>query len=569
MPSSRRSKKITDEILQDFSLPDYPAREMESRSMAGSAVGSRAIDRYVASVLCESDDDSIYSTARKSARSQSHRSVHFDDDSSFEPVNPFDGSPDPTYATRGKWKRKMQRHWKPLSILAFGLMVVLLISAGVASNKKNDGLANRDDGNKAVGMSSGVTSTSAPIESAVPSYVPTSEPSAAQEDSDPTDPTFMPSYHPTVDSSTGSATTESPLKVTKSPIRKPTPQPVSSKPSNAPSGKPITPTPKPTTAVPTTKPTTGPTMPEKYYEMLKAAKFISGKIPFDRTDTAQSLAFHWLYFSGNPSSNLYEFFEQYATAVVFFSLTQMHTHSMLPQDAANDFTQRREICGWSGVRCAYNYTSAMTHVTEIKLPSKKLSGTIPSEIGFLPYLVTIDLANNKIEGTIPQELYGLERLRHLYLNDNRLEGTISPRIDELNLAEGKSRLLSTPSILLCAELIQLMFFTDIYIGQNNLTGIFPAEVGTRRPNNWRMLSLHQNKLTGPLPSGMNLKNAYMLDFSNNNFFGKLPSDLTQANFNKLRLLYLNKNAFTGTIPDSLMQLKKLKALFLNDNCEYS
>jgi hypothetical protein len=114
-----------------------------------------------------------------------------------------------------------------------------------------------------------------------------------------------------------------------------------------------------------------------------------------------------------------------------------------------------------------------------------------------------------------------------------------------------------------------MLFIDIYLGQNNLTGIFPAEVGTRRPNNWRMLSLHQNKLTGPLPLGMNLKNAYMLDFSSNNFFGKLPSDLTQANFNKLRLLYLNNNAFTGTIPGSLMQLKKLKTLFLNDNCEYS
>lgn len=440
MPSSRRSKRITDEILEDFALPDYPAREMESQSMVSSAVSSRAIDRYVASVLSESDDDSIYSTARKSASaSQSHRSVHFEDDSSFEPVNPFDGSPDPTYASRGKWKSRAQRHWKPLSILAFGVMVVLLISAGVASNKKSPP-ANQDDGNKAVGMPSGISNTDAPIEAATsePSYVPTSEPIAQN-------PTFMPSYYPTVDNSTDSVTTEPPFKVTppivtQSPIRKPTPQPASSKPTNAPStNKPITPTSKPTTASPSSKPTSGPTMPEKYHEMLKAAKFVSGKAPFDRTDTAQSLAFHWLYFSGNPSSNLYEFFEQYATAVIFFSLTKMHTSSLLPQDAANDFTQRREICGWSGVRCAYNYTSEMVHVTEIKLPAKKLSGTIPSEIGFLPYLVTLDLANNKIEGTIPQELYGLERLRHLYLNDNRLQGTISPRIDSLNLAEGVCR----------------------------------------------------------------------------------------------------------------------------------
>jgi hypothetical protein len=447
MPSSRRSKKITDEILQDFALPDYPAREMENRSTASSTVNSRAIDRYVASVLSESDDDSIYSTARKSA-THSHRSVHFEDDSSFEPVDPY-GETDPTlFPRQGKWKRKAQKHWKPLSTLAFGVMVVLLIVAGVASNKKSDRPVNQGDGNKAVGMPSGIASTSAPIEAV---SIPTGQP-IVQESAELDNPTFQPSYYPTLDNSTDSITTEPPLKITPAPITKTVTKSPSSKPTNAPSRKPTTPTPKPTTANPTPKPTSGPTMPQKYYEMLKAAKFVSGKAPFDRTDTAQSLAFHWLYFSGNPSANLYEFFEQYATAVVFFSLTKMHTSSLMPQDAANDFTQRREICGWSGVRCAYNYTSEMVHVTEIKLPAKKLSGTIPSEIGFLPSLVTIDLANNEIGGTIPQELYGLERLRHLYLNDNRLQGTISERIDELNLAEGRLyRLLCDPSFQCLAD----------------------------------------------------------------------------------------------------------------------
>ena len=81
---------------------------------------------------------------------------------------------------------------------------------------------------------------------------------------------------------------------------------------------------------------------------------------------------------------------------------------------------------------------------------------------------------------------------------------------------------------------------------------------------WRFLSLHNNKLTGPLPANMPLKNAYMLDFSKNSFYGTLPT-LTQENFSKLRLLYLNNNAFTGTIPPSLMQIRKLKGIFLNDN----
>ncbi|KAL7478480.1 hypothetical protein ACHAW6_004245 [Cyclotella cf. meneghiniana] len=551
MPSPRRTKKITDEILEDFSLPDYPAREMESGRMSSSVTSGRAIDRYVASVLSESDDDSIFSTARKSAVA-SHQSVCFDDDSSFEPVNPFDGSPDRTYANNSKWKNKIRKHWKPLSVLFFGVAIVLMVSAGVASNKNNEKASLHDDGNKAVGIPP-VTFTTAPIESgsiSEPSYTPTSEPTSYLEDM--VNSSSVPTYMPT--SSNNAATTEPPLvdepksgrptdRPTSSPVIMNTtaPTPVTPRPT----GKPITLTPKPTTAAPTPKPTSIPTMPLKYYEMLKAAKFVSGKTPFDRTDTAQSLAFHWLYYEGNPSNNLYEFFEQYATAVIFFSLTKIRMSSvptnLMPQDAGADFTSRREICGWSGVRCAYNNTSEVVHVTEIRLPAKKLSGTIPSEIGFLPYLVKLDLAENDIAGTIPQELYGLQNLRHLYLNDNKLQGTISPRIDELHLAE------------------------YIYLGQNNLTGTFPSTVGKNRPNNWRFLSLHSNKLTGTLPTGMLLRNAFMVDFSQNNFYGKLPTDITQENFSKLRLLYFNNNAFTGTIPESLMQLKKLKVLFLNDN----
>eukprot|EP00804_Cyclotella_cryptica_P027390 CCRYP_008822-RB/>CCRYP_008822-RB protein AED:0.24 eAED:0.24 QI:174/1/1/1/1/0.75/4/718/463 len=463
MPSPRRTKKVTDEILEDFALPDYPAREMESRSMNSSVTSARAIDRYVASVLHESDDDSIFSTARRSAAA-SHRSVHFDDDSSFEPVNPFDGTPDRTYANSSKWKTKIRKHWKPLSVLFFGVAVILMVSAGVASNKKNGAVAFQDDGNKAVGIPP-ITITAAPIEStsiSEPSYTPTSDPTSFAEDtanSSSSVPTYMPTGAtnaattelPLVDAPTWALPTDRPtssqvLMSTNAPTKKPTLQPVTPKPT----GKPITPTPKPTMTAPTSKPTSTPTMPLKYYEMLKAAKFVSGKTPFDRTDTAQSLAFHWLYFEGNPSNNLYEFFEQYATAVIFFSLTKMRMSSVptnvMPQDAGADFTSRREICGWSGVRCAYNYTSEIVHVTEIRLPAKKLSGTIPSEIGFLPYLVKLDLADNEITGTIPQELYGLANLRHLYLNDNNLQGTISPRIDELHLAECESNC----QILFCA-----------------------------------------------------------------------------------------------------------------------
>ena len=279
--------------------------------------------------------------------------------------------------------------------------------------------------------------------------------------------------------------------------------------------------------------------------MKKAAIYVSGSSKLlDTTSSAQSLAFHWLYYEGNPSSKLYEFFEQYATAVLFFSLTKARSSYayMSPNGVYDSWTERKDVCGWDGVRCAFNYTSEMVHVTEIDLSNRTLTGSLPEkEIHFLPYVKTLDLSDNEIEGTVPDALYGLSELRHLYLNNNKLTGTISSNIDNLNLAE------------------------QIYLGQNLFTGVLPANIGNNRPNNWRFFSIYDNKLTGVIHPGMKLRNAFMLDFSKNGFYGTIPEDISQENYSTLRLLYMNDNMLTGTIPGSLMQIKKMKGLFLNDN----
>lgn len=154
-------------------------------------------------------------------------------------------------------------------------------------------------------------------------------------------------------------------------------------------------------------------MPAEYYEMLKAVKYVSSEEAFATTSSAQSLAFHWLYYEGKPSTNLLEFFEQYAIAVVLFSLTQARTSAAYQGDVQiyDEWTSKNEVCGWDGVRCAYNYTSQMVHVTEILLHNRSLMGTIPDEISFLPYVNRLDLSDNQIVGTVPESVYDLSRLR--------------------------------------------------------------------------------------------------------------------------------------------------------------
>mmetsp|Transcript_33120 Transcript_33120/g.56098 ORF Transcript_33120/g.56098 Transcript_33120/m.56098 type:complete len:612 (-) Transcript_33120:27-1862(-) len=481
----------------------------------------RNIDRFVASVLDDTNshnsrsgggsphpDNSLLSFLGETPSS----SVNIDgliDDISFEPLRPFDAHQDlPVPSKKQRLERKMKKHWKPITAACLAVALVFGISLGTSKlkNKQND----ENPGSSFVGT---------PIAPIFPTDSPT---------------TPFPSYSPTMLPTINA--------LSASPTLGPTPG-TTSPPTESPTSKP--------TSGPTNLPTGRPTMVPEYYQMLNAAKYVSGTTersgeggddPFDNFTSPQSLAFHWMYFEGNPSHNILEFFEQYAVAVVFFSLTGIRQSSLpgnsLPQD---DFTATSQPCGWSGVRCAYNYTSNMTHVTEIKLPMRGLKGPIPKEIGFVPYLTKLDLADNEIPGTIPEAIYSLTKLRHLYLNDNKLTGTISPQIDNLNLAE------------------------HIYLGQNYLNGTLPSNIGTNRPNNWRFFSVYDNKLTGSIPLNMRLRNAYQLDFSHNQFEGEIPSDINEENYSKLRMLYVCHNHLNGRIPSSLMEMKKMKVFYFNDN----
>ena len=123
-------------------------------------------------------------------------------------------------------------------------------------------------------------------------------------------PTMFPTtYVPTKDesSSSSSSAEESPVfqiiaqDVQRAPPAVDTPEPTD-EPTNAPTPVPTpsptgTPTPEPMTYAPTPEPTSSPTMPERYYEMKRAASYVTGDERaelLDTTSTPQSLAFHWL-----------------------------------------------------------------------------------------------------------------------------------------------------------------------------------------------------------------------------------------------------------------------------------
>jgi len=101
--------------------------------------------------------------------------------------------------------------------------------------------------------------------------------------------------------------------------------------------------------------------------------------------------------------------------------------------------------------------------------------------------------------------------------------------------------------------------TSINLGDNNLTGSLPTEIGDFTELNY--LGLWSNLITGTIPSEIgNLSNLVELDLSPNAFSGTIPPEI--GNLTNLEILWLNQNGLTGSIPQSFQNLVNLQQLYL-------
>jgi len=161
-------------------------------------------------------------------------------------------------------------------------------------------------------------------------------------------------------------------------------------------------------------------------------------------------AFLWLSRENLSSLNEMQRIQRYGL-VTFF-------HSTVADDmnwkVASGWKTSEHECGWFGISCADNAT-----VTEISLPSNRLSGTIPPEIalagignkighlnlsgnhiggklvaqlGKLTHLEALDLGANDFTGKIPSEIGDLSRLKSFRLQGNSLSGDMPSEICSLS-----------------------------------------------------------------------------------------------------------------------------------------
>ncbi|GMI86468.1 hypothetical protein like AT5G67200 [Hibiscus trionum] len=102
-----------------------------------------------------------------------------------------------------------------------------------------------------------------------------------------------------------------------------------------------------------------------------------------------------------------------------------------------------------------------------------------------------------------------------------------------------------------------------YTPQNaGLRGVFPAN-SLSRLDQLRVLSLHNNSLSGPIPDLSSLYNLKSLFLDRNNFSGTFPPSILFLH--RITTLDLSHNGLTGPIPANLTALERLNILRLEWN----
>lgn len=144
-----------------------------------------------------------------------------------------------------------------------------------------------------------------------------------------------------------------------------------------------------------------------------------------------------------------------------------------------------------------------------------MPGAVPNTLGFLSSLEHLDLSENQFTGAITDTFDNLRQLKSLYLSMNPFnEGQI-------------------PDLRDCRNLEALSM-----TGTNRI-GSIHSWVGSSF-SDLELLDLHNNKLTGTIPTN----------------FGELSN---------VKLLFLNHNMLTGDVPTELAQLPNIVSFFAHNN----
>ncbi|MDE2926813.1 MAG: hypothetical protein OXT71_10490 [Acidobacteriota bacterium] len=244
---------------------------------------------------------------------------------------------------------------------------------------------------------------------------------------------------------------------------------------------------------------------------------------------------------------------------------------------------------WHGVS-----VDSLGRVTALDLAGNGLEGRVPGNLGSLRQMTELRIGGNALSGRLPLSLSSLTSLQEFHYADTDLcvpaGESFRAWMSGIPSHEGTGTDCPPPSD---REILSVLFdatggphwtlrdnwMTDrplkewrrvgvnddgrvvtLYLGNNNLTGTIPVELGslTRLTD----LNLGYNALTGPIPPELgSLAELIHLNLDYNRLTGPIPPEL--GALSNLETLRLFGNMFTGGIPAELGSLANLTDLNLD------
>ncbi|PRQ30253.1 putative leucine-rich repeat domain, L domain-containing protein [Rosa chinensis] len=181
--------------------------------------------------------------------------------------------------------------------------------------------------------------------------------------------------------------------------------------------------------------------------------------------------------------------------------------------------------------------------TTLDLRSNSFSGPIPSNYDqLLPNLIILALSDNHLNGSIPPSVCtNLSGLSTLILRSNHLSGEL-PRPWSL--------------------------WRDLWVvdvADNNLSGNFSSSMGV--PSSLNVLDLSNNNFGGQIPSSLfqNCSKLVSIDLGGNRFTGSIPLQTRPKVSNEFYMLRLRSNSLSGHIPHQLCSLPSIHIIDLGHN----
>jgi hypothetical protein len=188
-------------------------------------------------------------------------------------------------------------------------------------------------------------------------------------------------------------------------------------------------------------------------------------------------------------------------------------------------------------------------VSELRLDSNSLVGTIPSDLKLLSSLKIVNLASNNLTGTLPESIGDWVKLDEAYLNNNQLHGTLPSTMSNWTKlrwfwAAGNRLRGGIPDWMQGAW----TKLNKIDLSSNQLVGTLPSFIG--QWTNLELFSAFGNLLNGTIPTTIsNWSSIVHVDLHNNNFTGPLPVSIKQ--WTKIESFNVSGNMLSGAIPTSL------------------